>query len=163
MAGRKPKPTKLKLIKGTARKCRLNPKEPRAPENVPRAAVDLDSRSSFWYGIAVSRVQGLGIASVVDSERIMLLAMDLANLELHDTDIKEYGRVYVKVELLELPDGTTKAQKILKANPAVGQRDACVRRINGMLSEFGLSPASRSKVTKSDDGEKEKNPFEIFG
>ena len=35
MAGRKPLPTKLKMLKGTAQKCRVNPNEPELAPALP--------------------------------------------------------------------------------------------------------------------------------
>ena len=35
MSGRKPLPTKLKMLKGTAQKCRVNPNEPKLAPALP--------------------------------------------------------------------------------------------------------------------------------
>lgn len=88
----------------------------------------------------------------------MLLAMRLAEIEECDSEIKEHGRVTIKIELIDVPgpDGriTTKAQKVLKANPAVAQRSEAMRHTQSLLAEFGLSPANRGKVSSS-SGSKE--------
>lgn len=149
MAGRKRKPSKLHLIQGTARPCRTNKKEPKAPEDVPRPAVDLDSRSAFWYGILVSRIQSLNVGSSADSEDVMLCAKLLADIEDCEAKIAAWGRVY-------------EANGILKSNPAVGQRSEAMRHIQSLLSEFGLSPASRAKVSANDTKREAVNPFEAF-
>ena len=168
MVGRKRKPTKLHLVHGTAQKCRINKNEPKPPDDLPRSAAELDSRESYWYGIVVSRIQLLGVASSVDSERVMMLAQDLAMLELHNQDIRERGRIYAKIDLVKLPPtkehpaGEVKAQKTWKANPAVGQRSDCIRRINSMLSEFGISPASRPKVSASGKDAEQKTGWEAL-
>lgn len=149
MAGRKRKPSKLHLIQGTARPCRTNKKEPKAPEDVPRPAVDLDSRSAFWYGILVSRIQSLNVGSSADSEAVMLAATRLAEIEECDKKIAEYGRVYEH-------DG------LIKSNPAVGQRSEAARHLQSLLAEFGLSPASRAKVSVNEPPGGVINPFEAF-
>jgi P27 family predicted phage terminase small subunit len=149
MAGRKRKPSKLHLIQGTARPCRTNKKEPKAPEDVPRPAVDLDSRSAFWYGILVGRIQSLNVGSSADSESVMLAARRLAEIEECDKNIDEFGMVY-------------KHNDLIKANPAVGQRSEAARHLQSLLSEFGLSPASRAKVSANDTKRESVNPFEAF-
>jgi hypothetical protein len=45
MAGRKPLPTHLKLVKGTARSHRLNKKEPKLPLVAPEPPDHLDERA----------------------------------------------------------------------------------------------------------------------
>ena len=151
MAGRKRKPTHLHVVQGTAQPCRINKAEPKAPDEPPRSAVELEPRAEFWYGVIVGRLQGIGIASTVDSDNVMLLAMRLAEVEERTADIRAQGATYVKVDLIEVPgeDGkpVVKAQKTIKANPAVAQRSEAMRHAQSLLAEFGLSPASRPKVS----------------
>lgn len=157
MSGRKRKPTKLHLVHGTYQLCRHNKKEPNAPPEAPRAAIELSPRTSFWYGVICGRLQGLGIASNVDSEQVMLLAERLTEIEECDTDIKEHGRTYVKIELIKMPDGKMRAQKIIKSNPAVVQKSSAMRHAQSLLAEFGLSPASRGKVSRIEPGNTDQN------
>jgi P27 family predicted phage terminase small subunit len=162
MPGRKRKPAKLHLIQGTAQPCRMNKNEPVAPDDIPRPACEIGERESYWYGILVGRIQSLGIASSTDSEMVMLAAQCLADVETCQSDIKENGRNYTKIELLTLPDGTIKAQKMLKANPAVAQLSDLRRNTQSLLNEFGLSPASRGKVSATGKKAEESNPWEAF-
>lgn len=171
MAGRKRKPTKLHLVQGTARPCRINKSEPKPPAEPPRAVVELSPRASFWYGILCGRLSSMGIASNADSENVMLLALRLAEIEECDDEIKRYGRVTLKIELIKVPEKdeagktvvVTKAQKVLKANPAVAQRSEAMRHAQSLLAEFGLSPASRASVSASGGGSTgSKNPWEAL-
>jgi len=159
--GRKRKPTHLHIVQGTAQPCRLNKREPKAPSEAPHAAVELSPRASFWYGIICGRLQAMGIASVVDSEALMLLAVRLAEIGECDGAIKKHGRVLVRLELIELPDGRTRSQKVLKANPAVAQRSEAMRHSQSLLAEFGLSPAARAKVS-APGAPAEANPWEAL-
>ena len=159
MAGRKRLPTRLHIVRGTAQPCRINRDEPKAPNEPPRPAIQLSSRASFWFGVIVGRIADMGISSVADSESVMLLALRLAEVEECDQEIKENGRVYAKFELVELPSGETRAQKILKANPAVAQRSEAMRHAQSLLAEFGLSPANRAKIPAR-DAQKAENPWE---
>jgi P27 family predicted phage terminase small subunit len=96
----------------------------------------------------VGRLQSIGVSSVADSEQVMLLAQRLAEIEACDADIKAHGRVFENV------DPKTKSVSI-KANPAVAQRSEAMRHSQSLLADFGLSPASRGKVSAT---EKKKQP-----
>ncbi len=136
----------------------------------PQLAVELGSRTSFWYGVVIGRLQQLAIASPVDSELVMLLAIRLEEIEESTEHIRQNGARYAKLELIEVPideKGTlkTKAQKSWKANPAVSQRSEAMRHAQSLLSEFGLSPSSRQKVSKlieSAAGAKPDDPWANF-
>ena len=160
MPGRKRKPTHLHIVQGTAQPCRLNKLEPKAPNTPPQPATPLEPRVSFWYGVVCGRIQGLGIASSVDSEMVMLLAMRLAEVDECTAHIKEHGSVTKKIEMIDVPvpdrpgEFITEAQILLKPNPAVAQRTQAVRHAQSLLAEFGLSPASRAKVSKLDSTRK---------
>ena len=153
MAGRKRIPTHLHVVRGTVQPCRINRDEPKPPQEPPRPAVELPARAAFWFGILCGRVTAMGVGSSADSEEMMLLAMRLAEVEECDEAIREHGRVTTKLELIEVPDPehkgrtVTKAQRVLKSNPAVAQRSEAMRHVQALLAEFGLSPANRGKVS----------------
>lgn len=153
MAGRKRKPTHLHIVQGTKRPCRINKAEPDVPNEPPRAAVELESRVSFWYGIVVGRIQSVGVGSSADSEQVMLLANRLAEVEACDADIKKFGRVFENI------DPKTGSISI-KANPAVAQRSEAMRHSQSLLAEFGLSPASRGKVSANEKKKQPVNPWQ---
>jgi P27 family predicted phage terminase small subunit len=77
--------------------------------------------------------------------------MRLAEIEERTADIQTHGATYIKIDLIEVPgeDGKpiTKAQKTIKANPAVAQRSEAMRHAQSLLAEFGLSAASRPKIS----------------
>ena len=161
--GRKRIPTKLHIVKGTAQPCRINKREPKAPNEPPRAAIELRPKQAYWYGVIVGRLQAMGIASSADSEAVMLLAECFEDIEECNESIKEHGRVYVKYELVTLPSGEIKAQKMLRSNPAVGQRGDARRHAQSLLVEFGLTPASRGKVSVPEQGKGAAgNPWEML-
>ena len=152
MAGRKRKPKHLHLVQGTARKSRLNPNEPAPPVEPPRAPEWISRRASEWFGILRARLESMGMASAADTENLMIAALRLEEIELRDADIRENGAVYLKIEMLRIPalddnPATVKPQKVWKSNPAVAQRSEAMRHLQALLADFGLSPASRGKVS----------------
>ena len=154
MAGRKRKPTHMHLIQGTARPCRINKSEPVPSPEPPRAAIELRPKSSFWFGIVVGRLQGIGIASSTHSENVMLLAMRLAEVEECDADIAVNGRIFLVREVKTyrgqvVYDKEGKPVETVKPvpNPAITERAEASRHAQSLLAEFGLSPASSGKVS----------------
>ncbi len=152
MAGRKRLPAKFHIVKGTDRPCRTNSREPKAPPEPPRAPEWLSRRVSEIFGVLTGRLQAMGLASSGDTEMLALLASRLEEWEARDAEVRANGAVYAKVELIEVPGepgqpSSVRAQKVWKANPAVAQRSEAMRHAQSLLAEFGLSPASRGKVS----------------
>jgi P27 family predicted phage terminase small subunit len=142
MIGRKPKSTRLKLIAGTARKHRLHP-EPTAPEDRPEPPADLDHDERKQFLKMRRRVEDLRIATSADTEALAVLACRLAEVVRLSELIRKLGSIYVQ----ERKEGAEGSVRVLKANPAVAQRSEAWRHIQSLVAEFGLTPASRSKVT----------------
>ena len=66
MAGRKPKPTRLKLITGNPGKRRLNEREPKPKAVVPRCPVELcDAAKKEWRRIG-KQLAVLGLLTEID-------------------------------------------------------------------------------------------------
>jgi len=155
MPGRKRKPTHLHIVQGTAQPCRMNKLEPKAPTEAPQPAIELNSRASYWYGVLVGRIQSLGVASIADSEQVMLLAIRMEEVEALTADIDANGRT-LWVEQVQTyhgrimygEGGKPLIVRVPHPNPAVGQRSDALRHAQSLLAEFGLSPASRGKVSK---------------
>jgi len=151
MAGRKRKPTRLHVVQGTAQPCRLNRDEPEAAPALPRPPATLGPRACEIFETLTERLDRMGLASETDTENLWLLAQTLEDIELANEEIRERGRAYAVIQLIEVTDekgqAVTKAQKIWKSNPVVGQRAVAMRRAQSLLAEFGLSPASRPKVS----------------
>ena len=128
MAGRKPLPTHLKMVRGTLQKCRMNPDEP-TPDPL---ALELYE---------------LGILSTID--RAALAAYCQA-----------YGRWVEAEEQLRNIDGTMKLTETTSngniiQNPLVGIANKSLELMHKYLTEFGMSPSSRTRVSaKKKTGEK---------
>ena len=168
MPGRKRVPTPFKLIKGTQRKCRTNEKEPIAPTEPPRSAIELSPGASFWYGIFVSRVQSLKVGSKVNSEALMMLSIVMEGIEADQKDIALNGR-----QILVRETKTYRGNVILHegkpietvkpiTNPAVHRLSDGIKRAQSLIAEFGLTPASQSKVSANENPSESYNPFEAF-
>ncbi|MDK7735867.1 phage terminase small subunit P27 family [Providencia stuartii] len=153
MAGRRPKPTHLKVVTGNPGKRKLNSKEPKPKREIPSPPEHLTDWGKMAWAKLTLLLDGMGVLTIADSlalERLCDIYADI--LQLRDTIAIE-GRTY-----------TTKTQLgdfLIKAHPAVAMLADADRRFKSYLVEFGLTPAARSKV-KIDGGEEEEDPLNAF-
>ncbi len=148
MAGRKRKPDALKQLAGTAQPCRMNPDAPVAREGEAEAPEWLSERAADIFGELTAIIGGMGIASPDDTAMLAMLASRLEEVEVCTAVIEDLGRVYTSV---------TKTGTMVRGRPEVGMRSEAMRHAQSLLSEFGLSPAARSKVSAVTPPES--NPF----
>ena len=153
MKGRKPTSEHLKIVKGTQRKSRVNHDAPVADIDSPRPPSWLSREAVEHFGVLRTRIETLGIASRTDTELLAVAAERIAEIEACDGLIKEHGR------LIETVGGG--GNKMIRGNPAVGQRNEAMRHLQALLAEFGLTPAARSKVISLKKKENV-NPFAAF-
>lgn len=153
MAGRRPKPTKLKLVTGNPGKRKLNDKEPKPAREIPSPPSHLTDWGKTAWGRLTVLLDGMGILTVADTmalERLCDLYAEILHLrQLIDIE----GRTY-----------TTKTQMgdfLIKANPAVSMLADADRRFKSYLVEFGLTPAARTKV-QVNGGEEDDDPLNQF-
>lgn len=148
-AGRPSKPTHLKKLGGTLQPSRTNPLEP-----VPEVALGLppdwlsSTAKEYWQEIGSLLLQ-MKIVSYGDTAAMSLLCDVLAQWVSVRVTLTKRGRVY---ELL------TPGGKVFRARPEVAMEADLWRRAKAMLTEFGLTPASRSKVSAL-GGVDEKDPL----
>lgn len=150
MAGRKPLPTAIKKLKGTAQRCRTNEKEPRPAVACPEAP-------SFLGEIALQEWQ----------HKSLLLAKMGVLTEADDTALAAYCVQYERFVRAEqaLADGvytevTTNGNEIAKALVGVSNRAA--ELMKKFLVEFGLTPSSRTRISANPVGD-QKSEWEDFG
>lgn len=152
--GRKRIPDHLKVLSGTAQKCRMNEDAP-APNNGTSEPPEwLSGRASEIYRGIVSILMGMGIASPDDRDALAILASRLEEIEITTAVIEDGGRTYEQCD----ENGNV---KMVRARPEVGMRNEAMRHAQSLLAEFGLTPAARSKVSAGK--EREDNPFAALG
>ena len=149
MAGRKPKPTKLKIIQGTAQKCRMNKNEP-APEScAPEMPPHLSKLAAEEWRRITPELIKLGLLSEIDMSALAAYC-------------QTYGR------WVEAEDMLKKSSQIIKTmsgnviqNPLVGIANKSLYLMHKFLTEFGMTPSSRTRVSGS-GGQETTNPFTML-
>lgn len=140
MAGRKRKPTEVLKAAGTFRAHRRPNPEPANVAGNPDISWSEDPDVEAWFELLRGYLQDEGRMSRTHEMILWLAARRAAEIKRLDWDIFTNGRTYWK---------PSAAGEHLKSNPAVGQRNEAERHLQSLLSELGLTPASKSKVSST--------------
>lgn len=154
MAGRKRKTVAQKKLEGTFRK-------DRHPENLVELPVELPTKPDWTthdpianalYDQIATHVHSMNVATEVDAIALSLLSDQLS--------------IYLKLRAEILSDGVTVEVEMTggvtqkRAHPALASMNSVYNGIVKMMTEYGLTAASRSKVGANEPIEV--NSFEDF-
>ena len=140
--GRRPAQQELKKKRGTARKDRApeNPVTVTKAKPTNTAPSFLKAKGKMMYERSVGHLHSMGLLSTVDDTSLELLAMAYQEWYSAELKLMKEGRIYETF--------AANGAKVLKPHPAAAQSSDAWRRIRMMLIEFGLTPASRSKLER---------------
>jgi P27 family predicted phage terminase small subunit len=168
MAGRKRKPSAIRLVEGNAGHRPINKREPKPQRGIPSCPKHLSKRAKQVYRRVGRLLDDVGVITKADWLALELLVS--AYDEYRDAreliaDAAE-DRKFAPGQLAEAKDGLiyktfTQNGVILRPHPANALATNAFRRTVAMLGEFGLTPASRAKVSSIGDDNAE-DPLEAF-
>jgi P27 family predicted phage terminase small subunit len=135
MPGRPRTPTNVKMLRGTFRKDRVNAAEPQPEAAIPTCPSFLSKEAKREWRRLSSELYILGLLTRID--RVALAAYCQA-----------YGR-WVEAEQHLTKEGlTTKAQSgYEQPSPWLPIANKALEQVRAVGAEFGIGPASRSKVS----------------
>lgn len=142
--GRQKKPTNLKILQGTARKHRMNKKEPKPEILIPDPPLTLSGYALTEWKRITPILERLGIISEVDSAGLALYCLAFQKLRLAEEEIEKSGLV------IETKQGN------LIQSPYVGIANRASLLVHKYLIQFGMTPSSRSSVTTTKANEPHK-------
>lgn len=146
------KPSHLKAVQGTTQKCRENPSEPAVSGVMPSPPSHLSDQEADKFRSLTVYIEGMGIASVEDTDALANLASVLVEIEEDQVLLHSIGSPYY------VP---SKESGIIRSHPAVARVATNRQRAQALLGEFGLTPAARSKVSAGKPADV--NPFAALG
>lgn len=149
MAGRKPLPTQLKLVKGTARPHRMNPAEPQPVVAVPDPPEHLDAEDRAVFATMAQMLARHGVMTELDAAALGRYVVIRRRWLEAEAEVKRRGPV-VK----------TAGGNIIQ-NPFLAVANKCLAQMGQIESEFGLTPSSRSRIRMAAPAET-RDPFEDF-
>lgn len=155
-AGRKRQPIEAKELKGTVRA-----RDRKAAEGTPLVPVKLieelpglSDRARKWWPFFKKQLHALPVTTESDVATVQRLVETYAEVRYCMEVLEEEGWFY---------ESETKQGIIKRSHPAAGHLSEADRRLRAYLNEFGLTPASRTRVKGEGGGGKEyKDPLGEF-
>jgi P27 family predicted phage terminase small subunit len=145
-AGRKPKPTNLKLIQGTYRMDRANPSEPKPRAEIPPCPGYLPGEARKQYQKTAKKLARIGLMTELDDMALAMLCAEWQQYLDATEQVKKSGI------LVKSPNGFP------VLNPYLAVANQAIKRVRSLLAEFGMTPGSRSRIhaaATSDDSDDE--------
>ena len=148
--GRKPKPTAIKILEGNPGKRALNLNEPQPPKKAPScpAWLNLEARRE-WRRLAPT-MEMLGILTEVDRAAFAAYCQAYARWREAEEKIKATNLIF------KTPSGYP------QQSPYVGIAQQSMKIMKDFASEFGLTPAARSRIVASVEGAGVKDDMEAL-
>jgi P27 family predicted phage terminase small subunit len=148
MAGRRPKPTHLKLLQGNPGKRRINANEPKPPVEILPAPDHLsDSAKAEWERMAKVLAQ-LGLLTSIDGVAFEAYCTLVARWREAEEALKKTGPV------VKSPSG----YPILSPYYTVANQS--LNQMRAFLVEFGMTPSARSRISLRNA--EQRDPMEDF-
>jgi P27 family predicted phage terminase small subunit len=138
MAGRKPKPTALKLVTGNPGKRTINKNEPKAASTTPRPPRWLNGKAKAKFNLLVKRIDSMGFASASHTEALALTAWRLEQVETCAKILNEHGLTFRTIN--------QSGAVVIKPRPEVAMQNEAARHAQSLLAEFGLTPSSATRI-----------------
>ncbi len=150
--GRRPKPTKLRVLQGNRGKRAINKKEPKPLRKQPDPPPHLTEVALEAWDLYAPILMKMGVLTGAD-------AIALERL------VECYSEVRKLAEVVEAEGHTyeTTSQSgdlIIRRRPESAQLADADKRLRAYLVEFGLTPAARSKVDA--DGEQDEGKAKAY-
>jgi P27 family predicted phage terminase small subunit len=140
-AGRKPKPTSLKLITGNPGHRPLNRNEPNPKRVIPPCPDFLqDEARATWHKVS-KKLFKIGLLTEIDDMALALLCQSWTEYLEASAKLRETGL------LVKSPNGQ------LMLNPYLVIANQAIKKVRAMLVEFGMSPSSRGRISTTAGGQ----------
>jgi len=152
MAGRPRKPSALKVLQGTQRKDRVNKNEPKPPAIKTPVPDYLSEIGKQAYAEFMEILHQMQIFTVADAPNLQQLVETWAEWRELNELVKKNGFTITQI--------TAAGEPMVRPNPEVMMRSDASKRLRNLLTDFGMTPASRSKVSAQEV--EQADPLEEF-
>jgi P27 family predicted phage terminase small subunit len=147
--GRKPKPTALKILHGTDQPSRMNPNEPKPSSDKVKMPDCLSPEAQECWEQVAQHLSDAGVLTNLDIHALTLYCEAYARWKTANDMVVRYGTV------IKTKNGNAVQSPYLAiANKGFDQ-------LTKMMSEFGMTPSSRTRVSVA-DAVSSSDPLEEF-
>ena len=134
MRGPSPKPSAIRVLEGNRSRRPLNDAEPRPNPVPPKCPKHLDAEAKREWKRIVPILSRMRVLTEADGHSLANLCQAYSTMVRAQTKLNESGL------LLKTPSG------YVQQSPLLGIVNSCVETITKLSREFGLTPASRSRI-----------------
>jgi P27 family predicted phage terminase small subunit len=153
MRGRKQTPTKLKLLKNNPGKRELNAEEPKVEVGIPECPKALSKIARQEWNRVVPELARIGVLGKIDSAGIAAYCQAYSRWLQAEKEIDANG-ITIETKFKDKEGNVITGD--LKKNPAVTVANDALRMMRAFASEYGLTPASRTRIhANPDEGEED--------
>ena len=133
--GRAPQPTKLKLVHGNPGKRPLNANEPTppVPDAVPYAPRHLNAEAKKEWRRVTGILMDLGLYTELDRAGWAMLCQAWGRWVVAERELQERGEILIS------------AKGYMYQNPWRHEANKAQEQMRRMMTEFGMTPSSRSR------------------
>ena len=132
--GVRPLPTKLKVVRGTLRRGRANAHEPALPVEIPRCPAHLSAEAKREWKRISRDLAGYGLLTRIDRAALALYCEAWGRWVEAERALRTYG------VMIKAPSGFP------MQSPYLAIANRAMEQIRALLTEFGMSPSSRTRV-----------------
>jgi P27 family predicted phage terminase small subunit len=134
MRGPAPKPTALVILEGNPGKRPLNKHEPQPRRVTPKCPAYLDENAAAEWRRLIPMLRRMKVLTEADYIALGSLCQAYSTMMKAQAKLSEGGLLF------KTPSG------YVQQSPLLGIVNACVETITRLCREFGLTPASRSRL-----------------
>lgn len=152
MKGRKPLPTNLKVIRGTAQPCRLNEKEPRPVKLQKLTAPKTlsDAARKHWRSVA-RKLEKCGVLTVMDQDALALYCELYAQWVDANAMVQKKGMVIADARYRHKQSDPGQPVTVPVLSPYFRASLKLADQMKQLLGEFGMTPSSRTRIRSDKD------------
>ena len=148
--GRKPTPTALKVLEGNPGKRKLNKNEPRPDKHAPSCPKWLEPEAKKEWRRLAKKMEAIGILTEVDMAAFAGYCQAYARWKEAEEFITQHGTI------VRTPSGYW--QQV----PQVSIAQTYLKVMNRFAEQFGLTPASRSRIIADSGSAASDDPLEAL-
>ena len=149
-SGRKPKPTAVKALEGNPGKRSLNTGEPKPEKKAPRCPAWLEGEAKKEWKRMAGQMEKLGILTEIDMAAFAGYCQAYARWKEAEEFITQHGTI------VKTPSGYW--QQV----PQVSIAQTYLKVMNRFAEQFGLTPASRSRIIADTTGSGSEDELEAL-
>ena len=155
MKGRKPTPSKIRVLRGNPGKRPLPRNEPEPRQGIPDCPSHLSAEAKREWMRIVPELVACGLLTYADRAALAAYCQTYGRWVEAETALAKDGPV-VKTALQKDKEGNVVGGGNIIQNPYLPVANKAMELMHKFLIEFGMTPSSRSRVSAQGEGRQDK-------